>query len=326
MKASILQLVLIMALFSCGEDEPIIDNETTQISSEPIFQIALTEDVEYAQGLSHESLNSPESEPMSLLLDIYEPVNDMTNRPVYMFIHGGSFIGGSKSSTPIVNLGNYYASRGWVFVSIDYRLRDDFGTVPQEWLDIAAVAPNQDLSQFFAIYPAQRDAKAALRWIVANADTYGIDTDYITVGGGSAGAVTAVALGVSELEDYRDEIDISTDPTLSSTNLDESYQVQTIIDYWGSDVALDALQLTFGHQRFDRNDPPLMVVHGTEDRIVLFSEAEQLRSIYEANQVPLAYHPLEGLGHSAWSATVDGLGLDKLAFDFIVEQQGLIVD
>ena len=42
------------------------------------------------------------------------------------------------------------------------------------------------------MYAAQRDAKAALRWMVANASTYGINPDYITVGGASAGAITTV--------------------------------------------------------------------------------------------------------------------------------------
>ena len=44
-----------------------------------------------------------------------------------------------------------------------------------------------NLNQIYAMYPTHRDAKAALRWIIANADNYNINTDYITVGGGSAG-------------------------------------------------------------------------------------------------------------------------------------------
>jgi acetyl esterase/lipase len=190
----------------------------------------------------------------------------------------------------------------------------------------AANLPNDQVGQYLAIYPAQRDAKAALRWLVANADLYHINTDYITVGGGSAGAITAITLGISNPEDFRDEIDLTQDPTLSSTNLEEGYQIKTIVDLWGSKVALDINQEIYGHQRFDSNDPPLFIAHGTEDPTVLFSEAEALKALYDSTGIPLAYYPLQGKGHGAWSATVNGKRLEKLAFDFIVEQQGLLVE
>ncbi|MEM7511297.1 MAG: alpha/beta hydrolase, partial [Bacteroidota bacterium] len=184
----------------------------------------------------------------------------------------------------------------------------------------------QDASQFLAIYPAHRDAKAALRWLVANAATYNINTDYITIGGGSAGAITAISLGISNEEDFRDELTTSQDPTLSSTSLNQSYKIQTIVDFWGSKVGLDIIEDIYGHQRFDANDPPLYIAHGTEDPTVLFSEGEALKAIYDSLGLPIAYYPLEGAGHGAWNATVDGKRLEELAFDFIVEQQALTVE
>ena len=78
------------------------------------------------------------------------------------------------------------------------------------------------------MYAAQRDSKAALRWIVANSSTYNINTEFITVGGNSAGAVTTIALGISNLDDFRDEISITEDPTLSTTNLDQTYDVKSM--------------------------------------------------------------------------------------------------
>ena len=83
------------------------------------------------------------------------------------------------------------------------------------------------------MYAAQRDAKAALRWMVANASTYGINPDYITVGGASAGAITTIALGISNPEDFRDEISVDEDATLSTTNLDEAYTVQSMVYFTG---------------------------------------------------------------------------------------------
>ena len=46
-----------------------------------------------------------------------------------MFIHGGGFTGGTKLKPEIVEMGNYYASRGWVFVSVDYRTTEELGTI-----------------------------------------------------------------------------------------------------------------------------------------------------------------------------------------------------
>lgn len=301
-------------------------NEIPVVQSTSTFDVIVAKDITYAEGLSHESLNSANATTMPLKLDVYIPDNDLKNRPAYLFIHGGGFAGGTKQQKQIIDLANYYTSRGWVFISIDYRLKKHNGTVPQEWTNYATNVPKEKARQFLAIYPAIRDAKAALRWVVANADTYNINTNFITVGGGSAGAIAAITLGVSNQEDYRDEIDIHQDPTLASTNLEQTYQVKTIIDFWGSNIALYALDEIFGHDRFDSNDPPQFIAHGTNDPTVPFSKAEELKSIYEANGVSLAYYPLEGKKHGAWGAIVNNKHLDELAFDFIVEQQGLIVE
>jgi para-nitrobenzyl esterase len=243
-----------------------------------------------------------------------------------MLIHGGGFSGGSKQQEALVAMANYYASRGFVVFSIDYRLRGDKETIPQEWIDATTNVDPAELDQLYAMYPAHRDAKAALRWIIANADNYHINTDYITVGGGSVGAITSIGLGVSELGDYKDEIRVTEDNTLSTTNLSQTYEVQTILDFWGSNVSIEILESIYGYQRFDQNDPALFIAHGTEDLTVPFSSAEDLKTIWETNEIDFVYYPLEGRGHGAWGATVNGKSLSDLSFDFIVENQSLNVE
>jgi len=142
-----------------------------------------------------------------------------------------------------------------------------------------------------------------MRWIVANADAYNINTDYITVGGGSAGATTAVALGISNQEDFRDEISLMDDPTLATTNLDQTYEIKSIVDYWGSNTALEVHEIIYGNHHFDSNDPPLFIAHGTEDPTVLFSEAEELVRLYDSTGVHVQLNTLEGRGHGPWGAT-----------------------
>lgn len=317
--------LLFLFLISCSDSEN-TDNETPIVREQSTYQVLIQEDIIYAQGLSHENFTSPNAEEVDLKLDIYLPDNELKNRPLLFFTHGGGFSGGSKQQEQIVEIANFYASRGWVVVSNDYRLQGDAGTVPQEWIDYSATLPEEGRKQFLAIYPAIRDSKAALRWIVSNAESYNINTDYITVGGGSAGAITAIAIGVSDLEDYKDELEIINDPSLPSTNLDEEYEIKTIIDFWGSKVALDALAEIYGYQRFDVNDPPMFIVHGTADSTVPFSSAEDLRSIYESNNIPFAFYPAENAGHGIWGKTFENKTLAELSFEFIIEQQNIMVE
>jgi acetyl esterase/lipase len=324
-------LILSIYLFFVGGNNvngssPALQNEIPVVQSAQTYNVLVKENIVYAEGLCHDSLNSENATTIPLKLDVYIPDNDIENRPAFLFIHGGGFSGGSKQQSQIINWANYYTSRGWVFISIDYRLKRDKGTVPKQWVDYTVNVPKGKGTQFLAVYPAIRDAKAALRWLIANADTYNINTNYITVGGSSSGAVTAVTIGISNQEDYRDEIDTNQDLTLSSTNLEQSYQIRTIVDLWGSKTGLDILEKVFNHQRFDSNDPSLFIAHGTKDPTVPFSKAEDLKSIYKANGVPLCYYPLEGFGHGAWNATVNNKRLEELAFEFIVEQQKLIME
>jgi acetyl esterase/lipase len=332
MKKIMLLLFVALLITSCSNNDEIITDiappvsTIPTVSSDAVFDVNRIADIPYAEGLSHESINSSNSQSIPLLLDVYVPDNDSNNRPVFMFIHGGGFINGNKEVLPAVTLANYYTSRGFVFVSINYRLLNDFGTVPQAWNAYAPLLDPAVAPQYLAIYPAQRDAKAALRWVVANADTYGINTDYITVGGGSAGAITAITLGVSELGDFTNEIGLDMDPSLSTTNLDRAYEIKTIIDFWGSKAALDSYEQVYGPNRFDANDPALFIVHGTLDPTVSYSNATDLQSIYEANNVPYVLHTLEGAGHAAWNAVVNGKRLEQLSFEFVTQQQGLTLD
>ena len=329
MKQILATLLIMVCLISCDKDN---DNISPPVISAPIvklnatYEVNITEDITYAEGLSHDSWNSANNSVIPLEMDSYVPDNNLQNRPLLMLIHGGAFYGGSKQQDALVNMANYYASRGFVVFSIDYRLRDHTGTIPQEWIDASSDIPPANHDQLFAMYPAHRDAKAALRWIIANAENYHINKDYITLGGGSAGAITSIGLGVSELGDYKDEISLSEDNTLSTTNLSQTYEVQTILDFWGSNVSIEILESIYGYQRFDSNDPALFIAHGTEDPTVPFSSAEDLKTICETNEIDFVYYPLEGRGHGPWGATVNGNSLSDLSFDFIVENQSLNVE
>jgi len=280
----------------------------------------------YAQGLSHDDWGSESAEIIDLVLDVYEPIDAPDNRPAILMIHGGGYISGSRTQGAMTTIANHFAERGWVAMSIDYRLAGDKGTLPLYWLDtIDRILPRSLQNQALAMYPANRDAKAAIRWLYANADAYQINTNYITVGGGSAGALISIVMGVTDEAYFRDELSLDDDPTLETANLDQPAQIHTIIDYWGSGQNVNLLEIIEQISQFDETDAPIMIVHGTEDKTVEYSLAEELRDEYEANEVPYAFYPLEGQGHSAWRAEVDGMTLAELAFEFVVEQQALTI-
>ena len=107
--------ILLAILFTaCTSEEDPLDpqNEAPTIQSEAIYDVILEEDVIYGEGLSHDSINSASSTVMSLKLDIYVPDNEVKNRPAFLFIHGGGFIGGSKKGNNADVLADYYTSRG----------------------------------------------------------------------------------------------------------------------------------------------------------------------------------------------------------------------
>ena len=194
----------ILLITACTKEKSIApENGMPTVKAESSYTVLTDRDITYAEGLSH---NASSATPFSipLKLDVYYPDNNSTNRPIFMFIHGGGFTGGIKHKPEIVEMANYFASRGWVFVSVDYRTTEELGTiqgmtpeevvtyykgiVPQEWVSTALQGAQNSgqVQQSNAMYLAQRDAKAALRWIVANSITYNINSDFITVGGASA--------------------------------------------------------------------------------------------------------------------------------------------
>ena len=106
-----------------------------------------------------------------LLLDLYQPAGDQkARRPAIVWVHGGGFRSGSKAA--MAGDATTFARRGYVTVSINYRLRE--GNIGQ------------------AIADAQHDAQAAVRWLRRFADQYRIDRTRIAIGGSSAGAITAL--------------------------------------------------------------------------------------------------------------------------------------
>lgn len=151
-------------------------------------------------------------------------------------------------------------------------------------------------------YPAVRDLKAAIRFVRANAEKYGIDPSRIVVSGGSAGATNSVAAGITFDQDYNKELTVSQDPTLATTHQDQNSSVQCVVAHWSTDLEAYLPQMIdpANRSRFTPNNAPIVEFHGSVDGTINISHARDAQARYAENGVPYQLHVLEGCAHGAW--------------------------
>lgn len=118
-----------------------------------------------------------------LRLNVWTPATDSAKRPVLVWIHGGAFVQGS-GATPVYD-GSRLAARGdVVVVTVNYRL-GELG-----WLALDELGEDFRGSGNNGL----RDQIMALRWVAANASSFGGDPSNVTVFGESAGAMSVASL------------------------------------------------------------------------------------------------------------------------------------
>jgi len=259
-------------------------------------------------------------------MDIYTPDTDtVTDRPVVFYMHGGSFYGGDKSLTDCVDFCTSMAKRGYVAISLNYRLTNQ----------VLLFLSNQE-HQYGTVLQAVADAKAGIRYMkkdFATGNTLGIDTSAIYVGGYSAGAVLAIHLA------YIDNIsDLPTSPTdvqsLVTTamggtlegdagNIGYSSKIHGVYSFAGGINDLVWI---------DSNDEPLVSIHGDADATVSYNCApglgiQAVLTLCGAGEM----HPVAdsvglynddttyiGEDHN-WAASGNSNPLFGLATDFVVD-------
>lgn len=181
------------------------------------------------------------------------------NAPVLVYVHGGGFVMGTKMFGARPLLYRL-AAQGWVCVSIDYRL-------------------------FRVGYEDQlADVCAALAWIRASARSFGGSPDTLFVAGGSAGAHLAATAALSE----------AGDPGVRSA-------IRGVIGLYGyyGEVGGSGEAPTSPHDCVRADAPPFLIVHGTQDTLVLHREArafaDRLRAVSEQ---PVVYAELPATQHN----------------------------
>jgi acetyl esterase/lipase len=248
-----------------------------------------------------------------LILDVYRlrgaQQHSGGKRPVFLYVHGGGWVIGNKGQQGLLTV-NHLAARGWLCVSINYRLSPR-ATFPEHLYDV----------------------KRAIAWVKANAESYGGDPKFVIIGGGSAGAhlaaLAALTPGASEYQrDY-------TDTDTAVQGLIGYYGVYDFCDrhgHWPHTAFRMLLERAIMKRRFrDAREefenaspiarvgdhaPPTFLIHGDRDNLAPCHESRCLAAALRASskhpvvhaELPGAQHAFELFPSLRSLATVDAVG------------------
>ena len=212
-------------------------------------------DVLYGNNLTYLGVSQ------DLTMDIYRPAGDnITDRPLIMMAHGGSFLSGSKTGPDVVGFCASMAKMGYVVASINYRL--GFGITA---LQAGATA---------AVMRGTQDMKAAIRYfrkdVAENGNQYGINPDEIYAAGVSAGGFIALHLAYldqeSELPSFLDMNATGVSGGLEGNSGNSGYpsNVKAVVSICGA--IGDSAWIQPG-------DEPACLFHGTNDNTVPYGSA-----------------------------------------------------
>jgi acetyl esterase/lipase len=261
-----------------------------------------------------------------LRLDIYLPPPAVKGaRPVVVYIHGGGWSGGhSRQNGAFEDFPGVLASiaaKGYVVASVNYRLSGE------------------------AKFPAaEQDVKSAIRWLRANAEKYRIDKARFAVWGSSAGghlaALAATSCGVAELEPPPPAA--GRGQTAAPAQPQESDCVQAAVPWYGvfdfaplvqqapqaqgaragaprgggpggflgcqGDCGPEVVRLVSPASFVDPKDPPMLLVHGAEDKTVAVKQSQDMYDLLKKNGVKAELIVIPGVGHSFVGQSIEATG------------------
>ncbi|MFC5284151.1 alpha/beta hydrolase [Pedobacter alpinus] len=217
-------------------------------------------------------------------LDIHiflpDTIDKNKKSPVMVYFSGGSW---TKGNPEWAFYGcESYAKKGWVGISVEYRLADRHETTPFE---------------------AVKDARSAIRWLRMNADAYNIDTTRIVVTGNSAGGhlVLTTALA-NEWNEESDNLNYSATPNLLLVNAGVySLYSESSTDWITRDLPDKSLAKKISPIHLLRTGlPPMLIIHGTNDQSVDYASAQTFAAEMEKLGNDFEFHTLEGAPHHIW--------------------------
>lgn len=255
----------------------------------------LPPNIEVKRDLAYAGTDNPRQK-----LDLYLPRDRKGAEPLplVVYIHGGAWLGGDKRAGAGF-MGGLVARGDYAGASVGYRLSGE------------------------AQWPAQaHDVKAAIRWLRAHASEYGYDPDRIAVMGDSAGGHLVAFLGTSggvkgvegELGDHDDAdsrvqavvdlfgpadfLTIGDAPSQIDHNAADSPEARLIGGAIKDrpDAARSVSPVTY----VSKDDPPFLIIHGSDDPTVPFDQSVRLNDALKSAGVASTLLRIEGGKHGGF--------------------------
>ena len=191
-----------------------------------------------------------------LNLYFYRPL-DFDKSKTYnciIFFHGGGWNSGDYKQFERQSM--YFASRGMIAISAEYRIKNKHGTTPIQ---------------------AMEDAKSAIRFLRLNAKSFFINPNRIAAAGGSAGGhLAAVTANIDLFDNVNEDLGISSKPNLLVL-------YNPVIDFGSRkwlwiDNPSDASPV----HNISKGSPPTIILTGTKDKIVPVETIMNYKKIMES--------------------------------------------
>jgi arylformamidase len=255
------------------------------LSQNPISGNTAYTDINYTIGTPQNKLN----------LDLYVPNGGAPLKPVMIYVHGGSWRTGDKSQTGFKD--DFFTNKGYVFVSINYRLSPN---------PINLSNPNRII---FPDHP--EDLAKAIKWVFDNIANYRGDTSRVSIIGHSSGAHLISLIATDETYLNNEGIQLSQLKcacSLDAGAYDIPYYLNTYekagsgqwnnyVNAFGSDQTVWANASPINHLNPNKGIADFMLVHqGTAQRIDL---ARRFGNALTTNNIPktlLNAYPLDHEG------------------------------
>jgi acetyl esterase/lipase len=200
--------------------------------------------------------------------------------PAIVYFTGGSWTKGNPE-WDFYNCAAY-AKKGWVGVSVEYRVADRYETTPFE---------------------AVKDARSAIRWLRMNADTYNIDTNRIVASGNSAGGhLVLTTVLANDCNESTDNSEYSASPNLAMVNAG----VYNLVSDDGTDwITRDLTDKSIVKKispfhLLRKGLPPIIIIHGTNDQSVDYASAKEFADKMTKLGNDFEFHTLEEAPHYIW--------------------------
>lgn len=246
------------------------------------IKVFYTEELNGRKNHLIKTYKTVENFSLEIHLFLPENVNQQEKRPVMVYFSGGSWSEG-KPDWNFYSCQSY-ANKGWVGVTVEYRLADRHGTLP---------------------FGAVMDAKSAIRWLRENADKYNIDPERIIASGNSAGGHLVLATAMVEnWNEKTDNLNFSCVPNVLMVNsgvydlTEENSWIRAGLKRRNQDE--NQVNEISPNNLAPRKLPPTLIIHGTNDRNVAFSTAEEFVKKMNLSGNNIVFEPLENAGHFIW--------------------------